>query len=68
MPRWCPSGLTVSKAKIATLESKEEQRKKADKISNDTHPQYPPPQKRWKPKVVEANQMATKTKNKTAAA
>jgi hypothetical protein len=53
---------TVSKAKIATLESKE---KEVEKIFNDTHPQYPPPQKRWRPKVVEINQMATKTENET---
>jgi hypothetical protein len=43
---------TVLKAKIATLESKEEQGKRSKKIFNDTHPQYPPPQKRWRPKAV----------------
>jgi hypothetical protein len=41
----------VSKAKITMLESKGEQGKRSKKI-NDTHPQYPPPQKRWRPKVV----------------
>jgi hypothetical protein len=29
------------------------------------HPQYPPPQKRWRPKAVEKNQTATKIENKT---
>jgi hypothetical protein len=44
---------------------KENQEKEAEKIFNDTHPQYPPPQKRWKPKVVEEKQTATKMENKT---
>jgi hypothetical protein len=56
---------TVSKAKTAALKSKGEQGKRSIKIFNNTHPQYPPPQKRWRPKVVEANQTATKTENKT---
>jgi hypothetical protein len=43
----------------------ENQAKEAEKIFNDTHPQYPPPQKRWRPKAVEKNQTATKTENKT---
>jgi hypothetical protein len=30
-----------------------------------THLQYPPPQKRWRPKVVEEKQTATKAENKT---
>jgi hypothetical protein len=63
--RWCPSGLTLSqKAKIAALESKE---KEVENIFNGTHPQYPPPQKRWRPKVVEVSQTVTKTEDKTAA-
>jgi hypothetical protein len=36
-----------------------------EKIFNDTHPQYPPPQKKWRPKVVEEKQTATKMENKT---
>jgi hypothetical protein len=36
-----------------------------EKIFNDTHPQYPSPQKRWRPKVVEEKQTSTKTENKT---
>jgi hypothetical protein len=50
---------TVSKAKIATLERK---KKEVEKIFNDTHP---PPQKRWRPKAIEINQMAMKTENET---
>jgi hypothetical protein len=66
MPRWCPSGLTRSqKQKLERLRAKENQEKEAEKIFNDTHPQYPPPQKRWRPKAVEENQTATKTENKT---
>jgi hypothetical protein len=66
MPRWCPSGLTRSqKRKLQRLRAKENQKKEAKKIFNDTHPQYPPPQKRWRPKAVEENQTATKTENKT---
>jgi hypothetical protein len=54
MPRWCPSGLTRSqKRKLQRLRAKENQEKEAEKIFNDTHPQYPPPQKRWRPKAVE---------------
>jgi hypothetical protein len=56
MPRWCPSGLTRSqKRKLQRLGAKENQEKEAKKIFNDTHPQYPPPQKRWIPKAVEEN-------------
>jgi hypothetical protein len=63
MPRWCPSGLTRSqKRKLQRLRAKENQEKEAEKIFNDTHPQYPPPQKRWRPKAVEENQTATETK------
>jgi hypothetical protein len=66
MPRWCPSGLTRSqKRKLQRLRAKENQEKEAEKIFNDTHPQYPPPQKRWRPKAVEENQTAIKTENKT---
>jgi hypothetical protein len=66
MPRWCPSGLTRSqKRKLQRLRAKENLEKEAEKIFNDTHTQYPPPQKRWRPKVIEEKQMATKTENKT---
>jgi hypothetical protein len=34
---------------------------------NDTHPQYPPPQKRWIPKAAVATQAATKTEDETIA-
>jgi hypothetical protein len=60
MPRWCPAGLTRSqKRKLQRLRAKESQEKEAEKIFNDTHPQYPPPQKKWRPKAVEEKQMAT---------
>jgi hypothetical protein len=66
MPQWCPSGLTRSqKRKLQRLRAKENQEKEAEKIFNDTHPQYPPPQKRWRPKAVEEKQTTTKTENKT---
>jgi hypothetical protein len=66
MPQWCPSGLTRSqKRQLQRLRAKENQEKEAEKIFNDTHPQYPPPQKRWKPKAVEINQTTTKTENET---
>jgi hypothetical protein len=66
MPRWCPSGLTRSqKQKLQRIRAKENQEKEAEKIFNDTHPQYLPPQKIWRPKAVEENQTATKTENKT---
>jgi hypothetical protein len=65
MPRWCPSGLTRSKKrKLQRLRVKENQEKEAKKIFNDTHLQYPPPQKRWRPKAIEEKQTATKTENK----
>jgi hypothetical protein len=51
---------TASKVEIATLESKGEQGKRSGKIFNDTHLQYPPPQKRWRPKAIKLNQRATK--------
>jgi hypothetical protein len=67
MPRWCPAGLTRSqKRKLQRLRAKENQEKEAEKIFNDTHPQYPPPQKKWRPKVVEEKQTTTKIENKTA--
>jgi hypothetical protein len=67
MPRWCPSRLTQSqKRKLQCLRAKESQDKEAEKIFNNTHPQYPPPQKRWRPKAVEKNQTATKTENEIA--
>jgi hypothetical protein len=47
------------------LRAKKIQEKEAEKILNDTHPQYPPPQKRWRPKAVEEKQTTTKTENKT---
>jgi hypothetical protein len=66
MPRWCPSGLTWSqKQKLQRLRAKASQEKEAEKIFNDTHPQYPPPQKRWRPKAIEEKQTTTKTKYKT---
>jgi hypothetical protein len=66
MHRWCPSGLTRSqKRKLQRLRAKENQEKEAEKIFNDTHPQYPPPQKKWRPKAVEEKQMTTKIENKT---
>jgi hypothetical protein len=67
MPRWCPTGLTRSqKRKLQRLKAKENQEKEAEKIFNDTHPQYPPPQKKWRPKAVEEKQTTTKIENKTA--
>jgi hypothetical protein len=66
MPRWCLAGLTRSqKRKLQRLRAKESQDKEAEKIFNDTHPQYPPPQKKWRPKAIEEKQMATKIENKT---
>jgi hypothetical protein len=54
MPRWCPSGLTRSqKRKLQCLRAKENREKEAEKIFNDTHPRYPPPQNRWRPKAIE---------------
>jgi hypothetical protein len=65
MPRWCPAGLTRSqKRKLQRLRAKENQEKEAEKIFNDTHPQYPPPQKKWRPKTVEEKQTIIKIENK----
>jgi hypothetical protein len=67
MPRWCPAGLTRSqKRKLQRLRAKENQEKEAEKIFNDTHPRYLPPQKKWRPKAVEEKQTTTKIENKTA--
>jgi hypothetical protein len=61
-----PIGIdTVPKAKLQRLRAKENQEKEAEKIFNDTHPQYPPPQKRWRPKAIEEKPSATKIENKT---
>jgi hypothetical protein len=53
------------KRKLQHLRANESQEKEAEKIFNDTHPQYPPPQKKWRPKAVEEKQTATKIENKT---
>jgi hypothetical protein len=50
---------------LQCLRAKESKEKEVEKIFNDTHLQYPPPQKRWRPKAVEINQTATKTENET---
>jgi hypothetical protein len=55
---------TFAKAQIAALERKGERRKGGRKIFNDTHPQYSPPQKSWKPKATKAIQVAAKIENK----
>jgi hypothetical protein len=69
MPRWCPAGLTRSqKRKLQRLRVKESQEKEAEKIFNDTHPLYPPPQKKWRPKAVEEKQTATEMENQTTPA
>jgi hypothetical protein len=65
MPRWCPAGLTRSqKRKLQRLRARESQEKEAKKIFNDTHPQYPPPQMKWRSKAVE-KKTATKIENQT---
>jgi starvation-inducible outer membrane lipoprotein len=48
------------------LRAKDSKEKQVEKIFNDTHLQYPPPQKRWRPKVIEVNQTDTKTENEIA--
>jgi hypothetical protein len=69
MPRWCPSGPTRSQnQQLQRLRAKESKEKEAEKIFNVTQPWYPPPQKRWRPKIVEANQTVTKIENKTTGA
>jgi hypothetical protein len=47
---------------------KESQEKEAEKIFNDPHPLYPPPQKKWRPKAVEEKQTATEIENQTTPA
>jgi hypothetical protein len=54
------------KQKLQRLRAKENQEKEAEKIFNDTHPQYPPPQKKWRPKAVGEKQTTTEIENKTA--
>ena len=66
MPRWCPAGLTRSqKRKLQRLRAKESQEKEAEKTFNDTHPLYPPPQKKWRPKAVEKKQTATEIESQS---
>jgi hypothetical protein len=61
-----PSGIdTVPKAEITAPKSEGEPGKEVEKIFNDTHPQYSPPQKKWRPKAVEEKQTATKIENET---
>jgi hypothetical protein len=50
---------------LLRLRAKESKEKIGIKIFNDTHAQYPPLQKRWRTKVIEANQTATKIEHKT---
>jgi hypothetical protein len=52
---------------LQRLRAKESKEKEAKKIFNDTHPQYPPPQKRWRSMAIEVNQTTMKTENKTSA-
>jgi hypothetical protein len=67
MPRWCPAGLTQSqKRKLQRLRVKQSQEKEAEKIFNDTHPLYPPPQKKWRPKAVEKKQTTTEIESQPA--
>jgi hypothetical protein len=47
------------------LRTQESREKEAEEIFNDTHPQYPTPQKRWRAKATEATQAATKTEGET---
>jgi hypothetical protein len=53
---------------LQRLRANESKENVVEKIFNDTHPQFPPPQKRWRPNVVEANQMTTKAEDKTTTA
>jgi hypothetical protein len=47
MPLWCPLALTRSKKrKLQRLRVRENREKEAEKIFNDMHPQFMPPQKR----------------------
>jgi hypothetical protein len=53
------------KRKLQHLRAKENQEKETEKIFNDTNPQDPPPQKKWRPKAVDEKQTTTKKENKT---
>jgi hypothetical protein len=59
---------TVSKVQVAAPKSKGNQGKRGRKVFNDTHLQYPSPQKRWRSKVIEANQTTIKIEDKTTLA
>ena len=59
--------MTLSqKRKLQRLRAKESKEKEVEKIFNDTYPQYPPSQKRWRPKAIEINQTTTKIENEIA--
>jgi hypothetical protein len=65
MPRWCPSGFTRSqKRKLQRLRAKESQEKEAEKIFNDTHPQYPPPHKNGDQRLLRKSKRPQKWKIK----
>jgi hypothetical protein len=51
------------KHKLQCLRAKESNEKEVEKIFSDTYPQNPPPQKRCKPKAIEATQAAKKIEN-----
>jgi hypothetical protein len=64
MPRWCPSGLTrPQKRKLQRLRAKESKEKEVEKYLMTHIHSTPPPQKRWRPKVIEINQTTMKTEN-----
>jgi hypothetical protein len=65
MPRWCSSSLTRSqKCKLQHLRTKESREKDVEEMLNDTHPQYPSPQKRWRPKAAVAVKRPRRQKTK----
>jgi hypothetical protein len=65
MPRWWPSGFTRSqKRKLQRLRAKESQEKEAEKIFNDTHPQYPPPHKNGDQRLLRKSKRPQKWKIK----
>src|SRR5688572_32524929 len=67
MARWWPRGIKrTQKRKLKRLRAKESQEKEAEKTFNDTHPLYPPPQKKWRPKAVEKKQTATEIESQSA--
>src|SRR5688572_3123687 len=67
MARWWPRGIKrTQKRKLKRLRAKESQEKEAEKTFNDTHPLYPPPQKKWRPKAVEKKQTATEIESQPA--